>query len=195
MCSVSAKSYTPDSNAFEGRWSRPPGPIIIGQDNPDLSKVFNRMNLKQQEAAGLVPQTDFFANRSPSLATSYTDRKGSLGVHTPSPLVGLGHGGHGTLSPYSPSWIPSARIYGTPSPVWSPYSPGTIGQERDSPTPLSDMCLQSRGDIRMHSRQSFDVIHSGHNVVDIARIRAGLDVRTTVRSPECSRSNAGLMRK
>ena len=69
--------------------------------------------------------------------------------------------------------------------MWSPYSPGTIGQERGSPTTISHHHFeafrpQSRTLSRVSSRQQVDFVNANHNVVEVDRIRAGLDVRTTV---------------
>ena len=190
MCSLNIETYKPDSKALKHTPSRYTGPIIIGQDTPALCQAFDRVSLNMHSGP-TFPQTTEVANSCPpSYSNSYTDRKESLGVHTPSRLVGISHGSHGPLSPYSPSWNSSAGGYAIPSPIWSPFSPGTIGQERGLPAVSQDYYVQQRGDTRTGSRQPVDFASGGHNVVEINRIRAGLDVRTTV-SPGYSGNRDG----
>lgn len=84
--------------------------------------------------------------------------------------------------PWNPYFQPYPLI-GIPSPPWTAYGHGTIGQERDL-TPFmpyrgSQPC-QNRGSIKQGGRQHNDYASGHHNVVDIDRIRQGTDVRTTV---------------
>ena len=91
----------------------------------------------------------------------------------------------GESSPWSPYFSPYHE-YGIQSPLWSPYPPGAIGQERATPV----MSPYRAGFYPYHQRFPFklmgrqtDFPSGHHNVVDVERIRQGLDVRTTVRDP------------
>ena len=114
-------------------------------------------------------------------------RKDLGGQHTPSSLSNYGF--TSGKSDQSPSWSPTYNPYsnyGLPSPIWSSYSPGAIGQERGAPPlPQQRQGLfqqQQRGQGRTGARQYHDYASGHHNVVDVDRIRQGTDVRTTVRS-------------
>jgi len=84
----------------------------------------------------------------------------------------------------SPAYsIPNGQYF-LQSPVYSPLSPGAIGQERGIP-------MLPRARDEWYSQQHFlkptanggqwdDYASAYHNIVDTERIRAGLDVRTTV---------------
>lgn len=67
------------------------------------------------------------------------------------------------------------------------YGPGAIGQERGTvPSPQvrsGPYPQQQRGPLRVVGRQNNDYTSGHHNVVDVERIRRGLDVRTTVINP------------
>ena len=67
------------------------------------------------------------------------------------------------------------------------YGPGAIGQEREMAPPpqvrSGPYPQQHRGSSRMVGRQNSDYTSGHHNVVDVERIRRGLDVRTTVINP------------
>ena len=77
--------------------------------------------------------------------------------------------------------------YGVPLPPWLAYGPGAIGQERGlAPSPHSrtgHYSQQHRGPARVVGRQNNEYTSGHHNVVDVERIRRGLDVRTTVIYP------------
>ena len=95
----------------------------------------------------------------------------------------------GNIHPYH-SWSPPFSSYPQLTlqpPRWSALSPGTIGQERGSPLHQRshlDYCSpHQRGPSSMVVRRCFDNSSGHHNVVDIARISQGTDVRTTVSLP------------
>lgn len=77
--------------------------------------------------------------------------------------------------------------YALQLPSWMAYGPGAIGQERGTAPPpqvrSGPYSLQHRGPARMVGRQNSDYTSGHHNVVDVERIRRGLDVRTTVINP------------
>ena len=165
------------------------GPIIIDQEDSGLDMALKEMTVSDfREAIG----SDTAHRSSPSnttpVARSFTYRKEVGGQHTPTPLNNLLQGYSAPVSLYSPSWSPASNPYtgyGYPSPLWSPYSPGAIGQERGSPAlphdrqPNYQQHPKSHG--RLGVRQYPDFASGHHNVVDIDRIRRGEDVRTTVR--------------
>ena len=73
---------------------------------------------------------------------------------------------------------------GMQSPAWTSSSPGAIGQERGALT-LSSHCQGAQGQRhsgqpKLSGRQYHDNPSGHHNVVDVGRIRDGIDVRTTV---------------
>ena len=196
MSIVHVEAFKIKARGFGPTPTKPSGPVIIGQDTPSLAQSFERMNLKHQDYSPTSRMAEHGPYRSVVAGLSYTDRKESLGIHTPSPLIGLGHGQSVMPSLYSPSsWTSSANAYGVPSPMWSPYSPGAIGQERNPSTPSQqDFYAQQRQMIRANERQPADFANAGHNIVDIDRIRAGLDVRTTVPGLDlCSKNQLTLM--
>ena len=68
---------------------------------------------------------------------------------------------------------------------WTGFGPGVVGQERAVPSfyqARSNCALQQQQPpiTRSGSRHHNDYASGHHNVVDIERIRQGLDVRTTV---------------
>lgn len=88
----------------------------------------------------------------------------------------------GETSPFSPFFSPYPE-YGMQSPLWSPYTPGAIGQERSasvlSPYRPGYYSSHQRVPHKYMGRHS-DFPSGHHNVVDVERIRQGLDVRTTI---------------
>ena len=122
----------------------------------------------------------------------------------PSPLSLQKTNFNGPESTESSSWSPFFSPYGDPyglqSPFWTPYTPGAIGQERGTPimspytpgaigqdrgnsimSPYSGIYpYQQRTPGKLIGRSPHDYSSGHHNVVDVERIRQGLDVRTTV---------------
>ena len=185
------ETYGPDNDKANQVAPQLPGPVIIGEENPSITSVFEQMTLNDNSN----PNRPFPGPSRPSMykpsvfAGSFTHRKENIGQHTPSPLRAPSQGVNVSASLYSPSWNSPFNAYGLPSPLWSPYSPGTIGQERQSPSASQDprelYHQQSKTLSRSSSRQMMEFPTANHNVVDAERIRAGLDVRTTVSMPKC----------
>ena len=94
----------------------------------------------------------------------------------------------GGISNHSPFWSPNYGRFlnsGIQSPIWAAFNPGAIGQERGTPGLLHQRQgyhhpQQTRTQCKIGARQSHDYASGHHNVVDIDRIRQGIDVRTTV---------------
>ena len=91
---------------------------------------------------------------------------------------------HSTLgSPYDHPFHSIPR-YGIPAPPWMPFGSNVITGDR-AMTPHTRSCgpflvTGYRTSPRGTSRRDRDYLSGHHNVVDVARIRQGLDVRTTV---------------
>ena len=68
--------------------------------------------------------------------------------------------------------------------AWDVFGPGAIGQERGQTHQpqfrIGAYSPQRRGAPRFGGRHTHDFASGHHNVVDVERIRRGLDVRTTV---------------
>ena len=94
---------------------------------------------------------------------------------------------------WSPTYNPYAN-YAVPSPLWLPYGPGAVGQERGVLTlphyrqghygqrQNVQNKIGGRQD-KIGGRQRLDYASGHHNVVNINRIGQGIDVRTTVIRP------------
>ena len=167
-----------------------PGPIIIGQEESDLDRALSKLALSEAHEIKDSQSPRQLHHHNVALNGSLTDRKEAGGHHIPSPLISVNTMSQGYSTPaslYSPTWGSACNHYGAyslNSPLWSPYSPGTIGQERGSPSmPIDQRNFQqsqSRISSRSGLRQQPDFATGHHNIVDVDRIRAGLDVRTTV---------------
>ncbi len=155
------------------------GPSMIVQDF-GFEKAFGSMSLNTHHAnSPQTPRTPIhspFPFTTPS-NTQFPFRKYPNGLYTPS-----------SLSSYqTPTWSSSGSPcseFPQQSPIWSAFSPGTIGQERGAPllsqTRQGHYVQQQRGQGPMAVRRYPDNSSGHHNVVDIERIRQGTDVRTTV---------------
>lgn len=177
------------------------GPLIIGEEDIGLDSALKKMSLStgcaanNQDVQSSMPYPSLL--ESTPTSRSLTLRKDLGGHHTPSPLTHGFHGSDRSDSQASPFWSPtysSGSGYRIPSSIWSSGSPGAIGQERGA---TLSPCLPSfyqkplgngAFDMQQHQRSLYKGgrrynEHSigTHNVVDIHRIRIGLDVRTTVR--------------
>ncbi|KAG8532028.1 uncharacterized protein KY384_003664 [Bacidia gigantensis] len=186
-CSVSIGRYEPEVGPKLQTPAKTPGPIIIGQDDSRLDQALSKMTLDSYRESTLLHTPRQSLYQSNSTEDSFTGRKVAGGQHIPSPLNSLApsYGGPGPM--YSPTWTTSCNTYagyGMTSPLWSQYSPGAIGQERGSPSLPGDYRnahpSQPKALTRSSGRQQPDYAPGHHNVVDMDRIRAGLDVRTTI---------------
>lgn len=164
------------------------GPLIIGEEDPYLDSRFHQMSLEGSSTAWMTPE-----QRSP-LSSSYPIPSPSLsGTLTPGvfnaeqdgrvPRFMIQDPGNGSLlSPY----LRPSPAFGQQTPPWgifnaTSYGPGAIGQERNSAlSPFNSLHQPPQIFWRPGGRHVRE--HSGghHNVVDVARIRQGADVRTTV---------------
>lgn len=189
MCTLTVARYQPELEESTQRSTKIPGPLIIGQETSlDIS-------------LGSMSLIDHRGNFDPELSspTSYSQhqystpgnrpfayRKDLSGPDTPSSHGSYNHRYMGRNSDQISCWSPSFNSFsnfGLQSPVWSNYSPGTIGQERRVPSlPVNRQgyVQQQRGQGRASGRQHHEYGSGHHNVVDIDRIRLGTDVRTTV---------------
>ena len=183
MCALKIEPYKTEINSGKNSAAIYPGPVIIGRDDVSVNDAMSAMHLGKSYDHNRLRNEQLGQNQTPPFAASITGRKESIGLHTPSPLGGLGQGYVAPAAMYSPSWSSPIGPYAMSSPLWSPYSPGAIGQERSSPSPSlrpRDIYPTPRTPSAVAKRQTVDFITANHNVVEVERIRAGLDVRTTV---------------
>ena len=181
-------------------------PLIIGQDDGGFESSFDSMSLNSptigyeqdiltspgfQEGLGqnMVSQPLWASSTMPqaSAGRSFASHRDFHSHQMPSPLVlqksSLNAPDSGESSPWSPYFSPYHE-HGIQSPLWSPYPPGAIGQERA--IPMMSPCRPGfypyyhRFPSKLMGRQT-EFPSGHHNIVDVERIRQGLDVRTTVR--------------
>ena len=184
---MSISRYEPDNEGNHQSFTRSPGPIIIGQEDSALDKAFGGMSVSDYcQPSGLQPPRNPSSYQGSLSARLLNDRKEANTSYT-LPSFGSAAPGYGTAMPLSsPPWSATSSSYngyGTSSSLWSPYSPGTIGQERGSGAFLSQRRTfqqHPRAHVRYGGRHQHDFPAIHHNVVDVDRIQAGLDVRTTV---------------
>ena len=190
MSTLSIAPYQPDLEGSTQRLSKSPGPLIVGQETSLESNLANMSPFDHLDTYG--PETTSSSSRSqhPYSAPAsrpLTYRKEFNEQHTPSSHHNYSQGYVGGASDQSPFWSPNYSTFmnsGLQSPIWSPFNPGAIGQERGAPTLLQQRQgyypQQNRGQSKIGGRQSHDYASGHHNIVDIERIRQGIDVRTTV---------------
>ena len=172
--------------------SRHQGPLIIGQEETGLENALGNVALTAPQQMVYAPQM-----WAPSMVTpyywpqmgnrSFANHRELHGAQMPSPL-NLQQASYSVpasteTTPYSQYFSPYVG-YGLQSPAWTPYTPGAIGQERGVSmlSPYSGVHpYQQRSPAKYLTRSPHDYSMGHHNVVDIERIRQGLDVRTTVR--------------
>ena len=127
---------------------------------------------------------------------SLTLRKDLGRQHIPSPLDNSFNSYDRGSNRTSPFWSPTygnSSNFNVHSSIWSSSSPGAIGQERGamlSPS-ISSFYQQPLGNGAYDLQQQRSLYKGGrrqnehnigtHNVVDVNRIRTGLDVRSTVK--------------
>lgn len=181
---MSVARYEPD---LEGPSSKRHGPLIIRQKDAGPAATFKNMDYPEVSALSSVYSITYSglpqSGRAPN---SLTYRRQDLGgQHAPSPLNTFYQDSpsRGTLQ--SPIWSPMGNgsiDFSLQSPLYSPYSPGAIGQERGTPlssNPRPGYYNPQRANAKASGR---DYASGHHNVVDVDRIRQGIDVRTTVQS-------------
>ena len=127
-----------------------------------------------------------FYGRPNATGRSTMTREGSLGVW-PSPQFGFLAQGYPNRDPRAYPALYGAHTHGEADrsfSSWEMLGPGAIGQERGQvyQPQLKNGGFSSHrhGPLKFGSRQPHDFASGHHNVVDVERIRRGLDVRTTV---------------
>lgn len=191
MCTLSVSIYEPDLAHNTIRPLGSSGPLMINRE-VSLEDTLGNMSLINHRGSGPeTPRTPCyspFAFPTPSTGP-FPFRKYPSGLYTPSSMSGYAYGFQGPSLDQSPGWSPTYKDFsdfGLPSPVWSAFNPGAIGQERGTPLAprarSGQSSQQQRGQGQMMGARRLQEHASGHhNVVDIERIRQGSDVRTTVK--------------
>ena len=190
MCTLSIAPYRPDLEGPTQRLPKSPGPLIIGQESGLESELASMSPLDRLNTYGpeISSSSSYSQHPSSNLARRpLIYRKDFNEQYTPSSRDNRSQDYVGGSSDQSPFWSPNCSTFlnsGLPSPVWSAFNPGAIGQERGAPTYLHQRQAyypqQNRGQSKIGGRQSHDYASGHHNIVDIDRIRQGIDVRTTV---------------
>lgn len=168
-------------------------PLIVGQQDTGLETKIEHVTLSGESHHDSQPSEFFNAPATSSFIYPIsTDR--SLGCHgqyfTESSLsppedymTAFTPRSSETSSPWSSTNSPYSECT-LSSPNWMHYAPGTIGQERGVQAfsqPRSGPSLhQQRSMGKLSGRQNHENSSGHHNVVDVERIRLGIDVRTTV---------------
>ena len=192
--------YVPDIKLpHQSPLVRDNGPLIIGNENPRHDSALGHLDFNDShgswdlDAPGSISPFSCLG-LSPSL-TSSPPSPDNDGYYIVSPV-----------GPYSPSYSDTqsqrARYssspfneytgYGTHMTPWASVTPEIVGHNRELSPPhrarngplLQHQQVLSRPNARQHN----DYASGHHNVVDVERIRQGLDVRTTVRYAEPSHS-------
>ena len=190
MCTLSIAPYQPDLGGPTQRLSKSPGPLIIGQETSLESDSASMSPFDRHDTYG--PETSSSSHSQHPFSTStfrpLAYRKDFNEQRTPSSHQNYDQSYIGRSSDQKSFWSPNYSSFlnsGLQSPVWAALNPGTIGQERGTPTLLHQRQgyypQQNRAQTKIGGRQSHDYPSGHHNIVDIDRIRQGIDVRTTVR--------------
>ena len=188
MCTLSIAPFQPDLGGPTQRLSKSPGPLIIGQETSlesDLASMspFDSHDSYRPELSSSSSQHPHsaFASRPLFYCKDFSEQ------HTPSSQHSYNQGymdGSFNQSPFCSPNYSTISNSGLQSPIWAAFNPGAIGQERATPTLLHQRqgyCSQpNRAQSKVGGRQSHDYASGHHNIVDIDRIRQGIDVRTTV---------------
>lgn len=190
MCTLSIASYQPDLVCQTQCLLKSPGPLIIGQETSLESDLASMSMFDRLDTYG--PETSSSSSYSPHPYSTpgsrpLACRKDFNEQHTPSSHHIYSQSYVGGISDQSPFWNSNYSTFlhsGLQSPIWSAFTPGAIGQERGTSTVLRQRQeyypQQNRGQSKIGGRQSHDYASGHHNIVDIDRIRKGIDVRTTV---------------
>ena len=186
--SLSIKVYQPDLDGTTHGCLASVNPLAMEYNKPSMT---GRVGSSRVEGNNVPLSTHSSqwsrASQSTTTPRSFTARKDQLGKHTPIPLDNT-LTSISTEDRYSPLWSPPYTAppasCGTTSSMWSPpFSPGAIGEERQT-------SFQRQNFHQPHGRNSTKLrggpkhglpnTNKENNVVDVNRIRRGLDVRTTV---------------
>ena len=189
MCTLTVTPYQPDLGGPKQRLSKSPGPLIIGQETGLESDLASMSPFDRHDAYG--PETPSSSLRSQHPCSTSAVRplvyRKDFNKHTPLSQHSYSQGYMDGTPNQSPFWSPSHNTFlnsGLQSPIWASFNPGTIGQERGTPTLVHQRqgynAQPGRAQSKIGGRQSHEYASGHHNIVDIDRIRQGIDVRTTV---------------
>ena len=188
--------YSPDLSAGNEAVSSLRSPLIIGQDDGDFDDSLRHLSLGGTSESS---QIDTVGKRQRMLASNsshpisnpvaaqptYQNYVPNVSPLAYDPRFGIETGGN----PYGvlPLGIPA---FGMPLIPLPSYKPSVAEQHRAVPPFVRPRAgpvgHQQRLLQKQVPRQTNDYASGHHNVVDVERIRHGLDVRTTVRDPKCS---------
>lgn len=191
--------YVPDIRLpYPSSSVRASGPLIIGNENRCHDSAFGHLSfsdgyksLNLDATGSILPNS--YPGLSPSLSSSppSSDHDEYYMVSPIGPYSSSYSDTEPQRARYSSSPFneyPGHGIHMTP---WASIAPGMVGQARDlssSHRARNGPLLQQQQVLsRPSARQHNDYASGHHNVVDVERIRQGLDVRTTVRCTKSSR--------
>ncbi|KAL8795982.1 MAG: hypothetical protein Q9195_001558 [Heterodermia aff. obscurata] len=204
-CTLSVQGFPGGNGAFYPQSSDIQRPFIVDSDDTSLGHGLDALTLSGpstpygqgnlnlpgmqggygQEMMSTTPFTPYPVAPM-SAGRSFAFHRDLSGQQMPAPLNLQKTNYHGPdpgdVSPFSPSFSPY-HDYGVPSAVWASYPPGAIGQERAAPMLPPYRSSYYPYQQRLHHKymaRHAEFAPGIHNVVDIERIRQGLDVRTTI---------------
>ena len=194
---LSLKRYEPDLDITSPHSSKRAGPLIIGEDETGLTDALQSMSLNgscTNARKDIIRSVSFpsFMGSTPT-GRSLTSRKDVVGHHTPSSLTNSFSSLDYSSGQTSPFWSPNLPDYCGPPSIWSSNSPGAVGQERGAVSSPSHNTFyqhhlgngtcdpEQQRSLHKGTRRHTEHNIGTHNVVDVSRIRFGIDVRTTVR--------------
>ena len=190
MCTLSIAPYQPDLGSPTHIPSKSPGPLIIGQETSLGSDLASMSIFEPSDTYGLETSRSSSFSQYPHSASASRPlayRKDCNEQHTPSSHPTYSQGYMSGNSDRSAFWSPNYNTFlnsGLQSPIWSGLNLGAIGQERGTPALIQQRHgyypQQNKAQTKNTGRQSHDYASGHHNIVDIDRIRQGIDVRTTV---------------
>ena len=182
--------YSPDLNqASESAGSKHQGPLILGHDESALDHGFGQLNVNGSSGTSGPAQLSLRSihDSSEPSPNGYFNVSGSnyQGLlsnaittdHTPSHNARFGHSSYG-LPPYL------YNPFGSQLPLYLGCVSNTASPQRlmqQAPRSRFGAMLYQQGSPTKNGlRQNCEYAAGHHNIVDIERIRQGLDVRTTV---------------
>ncbi|SLM35773.1 meiosis protein mei2 [Lasallia pustulata] len=189
-CTLSIMYYQPDLASSLAQLGRKQ-PVLLGARlDRDLDQAFEKVGLSDDQIPSETQPSATSCGPSsarPSLNDhSPASRRNFISHVTSTPsYYAHGYTSHDSRQASAGgSFNADNPGYALQLPSWMAYGPGAIGQERGTAPPpqvrSGPYSLQHRGPARMVGRQNSDYTSGHHNVVDVERIRRGLDVRTTI---------------
>jgi hypothetical protein len=188
MITLSVTHFTPDviqdpAKIAEPLKSQHRGPVIVGQAD-NLTHDFSQIGITDVRGRSVhAPHVSKSTVNSfevyPALCCDKSTPK-SATILTPSSsaYMSSNSSGFNTGSCGASSYSPTQ--YGVPCTPWSPYNSGMRQQILAQALRCRPEPYQQRGHLKANLRQNNDFASGHHNIVDVDRIRAGLDVRTTI---------------